>query len=1502
MQILQRVHITVFISLHTGCKLLSGLGFRSYRNRWCESMVLTGQRFLSGFRTHPWFRRLCGALVFFYCAGLAGRDLSYAQSPVAMPPAGVLLEALAVKPYSVLQGISVDPHDPFKINFLADAGEGRSIPEEQAQHFIKYFLAFLTIPEKDLWVNLSPAEPDRIVNLQLGETAAGQDLLREDYVLKQLAASLTHPDGALGKSFWREVYAKVREQYGDISIPLDTFSRVWVVPGQSVVYEQDGSAFISESHLKVLLDQDHQSLQYLDSGRNGQSRDDNMTPGSETYVSVARDIIVPAIEREVNEGQHFIALRQMHHALILAVWFKRKLKDSIVNRLYADRQKLAGIQINEKDAARKVYEQYMVALKKGVFDFIREEFDPVGQEMIPRRYFSGGLTLGDVATQTRFLSASLLGERLPEALSGLGRNIVLFSVALRPRGDSADGNATDSLPLSQAALNALQGNQLVENASAMVAAALSVAVDVANQPIPDTVSQSAVVDAVAELPQTDASDPELRMPEEVRDNSQESAFSFWWRKYALTVLGEDLFAKRAPLSGQRLRVLTDILRRQMKVAATDETEGSRGILVTSLFVKGTEKTNFIKAHLIRWRETLVGWSNKDFFAYSQEDVLQKDLLQKQVLSELNGIMNNAYMFIRKTAFLPSLISKDMDSFPRNVQYRNLLTDFNFLAMDTLEILSGYLSSNPALGDKDRNIILRDIRQLHRMRMSVVKYLLVLEFRAVVDKVISYKLDKNHWMEHWWFPFAPFIRWVLMDQYRLERSVSQLERLVPELLELQNEIIPDLYGDEQERRLIAQQGISGLHEMIEKADSLFPMMGASGRKINTYRSLLSRAWRVFYFPVIVFFANPILTVLNYLFALNLPMFSAGIITASGLGIFGLSLALFWVVAHFNVKAPDLRTMSRVLEDQYINFINAFGGSQGSQVNGDSQSARVKLGVMEGLESQQRERNMKNAPSVDMILFIPGKKEYVSSLEAFVAERKDGSLFRPDVPLFVVPPNGTKGSMNAYFDSQSYAKQMLQDPGVLREYPRLRGIAERDLNVLIVFRGDDANQEDIFLEWAVINGYRMSQKMMDSKNVLKNHAGWRVVVYSRDVFLGTIPPYVPRDVNILTSFVRKKDLKSLGFMIMKHFADGFHVRTVHEKRDFDELRKEEVYKPLPSEVLRHLDEEYGLAREEMRHLPAYTGMVSFGPRVVRILDKLKDSLEPYRKQYHYLHMTMDGINLLVKPIGEILQDHYLDARVKARDFRSFYKLDDGEQARTHMLPFFKMFVKAREEAIGDDLVANPVMPHQGAAAIVFVNSPQTRDRARKLLKEGGVPDFRNPQETVLKPRAVLAARQKVERVLPGQSSLARLQQMGKSDHYQTVPVQEDLLRLSSLTAGGLYPSMPGQGSLDSLSKLMAVSRVNIAGRSLSGQVSSQSLPSSNADSAQTDEMSVNGGLDLSAAAQSIAFMGPATGAAGQGGIDPVLLSRISGRFTGFDFEILNLQPVADPLQFFRIMMQQ
>src|SRR5262249_36750514 len=132
----------------------------------------------------------------------------------------------------------------------------------ESTKLIKYFLAALTIPEKDLWVNLSPYEKDRIVPENFGQTEMGRDLLAQDYLLKQITASMIYPEDETGKLFWSRVYAEAAHRFGTTKIPVNTFNKVWIIPEKAVVYEnaEAGSAYVVESNLKVMLEEDYLSL------------------------------------------------------------------------------------------------------------------------------------------------------------------------------------------------------------------------------------------------------------------------------------------------------------------------------------------------------------------------------------------------------------------------------------------------------------------------------------------------------------------------------------------------------------------------------------------------------------------------------------------------------------------------------------------------------------------------------------------------------------------------------------------------------------------------------------------------------------------------------------------------------------------------------------------------------------------------------------------------------------------------------------------------------------------------------------------------------------------------------------------------------------------------------------------------------------------------------------------------------------------------------------------
>ena len=299
----------------------------------------------------------------------------------------------------LLKGVRVLAEDSLKLEFFVDAGDTTVNDlqlKAETDRLIRYFLAALTLPERDVWVNLSPYESTRIVPEALGRTQLGQDLLAQDYVLKQLSASLVHPDEEGGKNFWREVYRSAREFYGTSDIPVDTFNKVWVVPNTAGVYSADGGAYIVDSSLKVLGEEDYLALSQV-----GSSSDDRHERQLSMISGRAlRTAILPLLDREVNSGREFAPLRQIYSAIILAVWFRRHLHQTFLGQSYADRGRVSGIEAADAAVKEKIYEQYLAAFREGVFDFVREEVDTDGS-LVPRKYFSGGAEFGQVPLEDR---------------------------------------------------------------------------------------------------------------------------------------------------------------------------------------------------------------------------------------------------------------------------------------------------------------------------------------------------------------------------------------------------------------------------------------------------------------------------------------------------------------------------------------------------------------------------------------------------------------------------------------------------------------------------------------------------------------------------------------------------------------------------------------------------------------------------------------------------------------------------------------------------------------------------------------------------------------------------------------------------------------------------------------------------------------------------------------------------------------------------------------------
>ena len=264
------------------------------------------------------FYRACSVYVLLtFISGMAlppAAAQSISGGFLGLPAPGMMVPPSPGYFPALIKGMTVHPENPLLFDFIVDSGDsglaGTGLAAE-SNRLVKYFLSTITVPESDLWVNLSPYEKERIIPDQFGKTEMGRDLLAQDYILKQLTSSLMHPEDPLGGEFWKRVRAKAKQRFGTDEIPINTFNKVWILPEKAVVYEQDHSVFVVQSSLKVMLEEDYLAKSQGHKVTRSQAENGEKQT-MEISTAIIRDLLIPEIEKEVNGGKNFALLRQIY--------------------------------------------------------------------------------------------------------------------------------------------------------------------------------------------------------------------------------------------------------------------------------------------------------------------------------------------------------------------------------------------------------------------------------------------------------------------------------------------------------------------------------------------------------------------------------------------------------------------------------------------------------------------------------------------------------------------------------------------------------------------------------------------------------------------------------------------------------------------------------------------------------------------------------------------------------------------------------------------------------------------------------------------------------------------------------------------------------------------------------------------------------------------------------------------------------------------------------------
>ncbi|MFA5092823.1 MAG: hypothetical protein WC543_02620 [Candidatus Omnitrophota bacterium] len=293
-----------------------------------------------------------------------------------------------------LRYFSYDPsNDSFKV--LLDKGDVKDLSESKVQiatkTLLSYFLVGVSLPDSMFWVNLRPDAIDQIIDPYLEKTDVGRIMLETDLQLKKDIASFTSPQTAEGKEYWTKLYKKAAELYGNQNVTIPTLTRPWIVPGEIIVRESKGSAYVYKANLKVMLEQD-----YLKKSATYNFKDERSRALNEYSSQLIRDLIIPRLTKEVNSSKRYALLRQVYYSLILSRWFKLRFhgKAGIYSSLINTKD-ISNLTSKESWSKETYFKQYQKSFAQGEYNSQEPVYTHGGQ--VIRSYFSGGVNFEQIS-------------------------------------------------------------------------------------------------------------------------------------------------------------------------------------------------------------------------------------------------------------------------------------------------------------------------------------------------------------------------------------------------------------------------------------------------------------------------------------------------------------------------------------------------------------------------------------------------------------------------------------------------------------------------------------------------------------------------------------------------------------------------------------------------------------------------------------------------------------------------------------------------------------------------------------------------------------------------------------------------------------------------------------------------------------------------------------------------------------------------------------------------
>jgi restriction endonuclease fold toxin 5 of polymorphic toxin system len=219
-------------------------------------------------------------------------------------PGGVDFSTLQLR---YLSAADVGGEPGVEYSFKNAVGAGEDDPEA-AREASDAFFVWLELDPSQFWVNLNPSQPDKVMDPVLARTDVGRVLLESDLQLKKTMTAAMDPDTRLGRDFWTRIVHGPDDDYC-------FWMRNWITPHPASVRPDGDELYILDAKLKVQSEAWQDGSSNACPGQTEQRRHYNET--------VIRDLLLPEMERVVNEGPEYADLRRVYLSRVAAEWYRQ---------------------------------------------------------------------------------------------------------------------------------------------------------------------------------------------------------------------------------------------------------------------------------------------------------------------------------------------------------------------------------------------------------------------------------------------------------------------------------------------------------------------------------------------------------------------------------------------------------------------------------------------------------------------------------------------------------------------------------------------------------------------------------------------------------------------------------------------------------------------------------------------------------------------------------------------------------------------------------------------------------------------------------------------------------------------------------------------------------------------------------------------------------------------------------------------------------------------------